>query len=141
MSIGNNIRNIRKEKKMTLQQIADIMGCSPQLISQYENGKRMPKLETLQRIAESLNVSLLQIVDADQLSKDIFMQEIKKEVLQLNLEELNELIELIKDSEKPRDKQSLIKIYDNMTDSAREKLLTYAEDLWFNPRTHRQIKE
>lgn len=126
---------------MTLQQIADIMGCSPQLISQYENGKRMPKLETLQRIADSLNVSLLQIVDADQLNEDVFMQEIKKEVSQLSLDELNKLIELIKNSEKPRDKQSLINIYDNMTDSARKKLITYAEDLWFNPRTHRQIKE
>lgn len=46
MSIGNNIRNIRKKNGMTLKQIADIIGCSPQLISQYESGKRQPKLET-----------------------------------------------------------------------------------------------
>lgn len=54
MDIGNNIRNIRKEKKMTLRQIADIMECSPQLISQYENGKRIPKLETIEKIACAL---------------------------------------------------------------------------------------
>ena len=54
MSIGKNIRAIRKEKKMTLQQIADILGCSPQLISQYENGKRTPKIETQQKIANAL---------------------------------------------------------------------------------------
>ena len=54
MGIGNNIRNIRKEKKMTLKQVADIMGCSPQLISQYESGKRNPKPETLIRITKAL---------------------------------------------------------------------------------------
>ena len=63
MSIGNNIRNIRKEKGMTLQQIADIMGCSPQLISQYESGKRQPKLETKKKIADALNC---QVSDIDE---------------------------------------------------------------------------
>lgn len=56
MDIGEKIRLIRKEKGMTLQQLANIMGCSPQLISQYENGKRTPKLETIQRIANALEV-------------------------------------------------------------------------------------
>ncbi len=61
MSIGNNIRNIRKEKGMTLQQIADIIGCSPQLISQYESGKRQPKLETKKKIADALGCEVSDI--------------------------------------------------------------------------------
>lgn len=61
MGIGNNIRNIRKEKGMTLQQIADIMGCSPQLISQYESGKRQPKLETIEKIATALGCNVSDI--------------------------------------------------------------------------------
>lgn len=61
MSIGNNIRNIRKEKGMTLQQIADIIGCSPQLISQYESGKRQPKLETKKKIADALGCDVSDI--------------------------------------------------------------------------------
>lgn len=63
MSIGNNIRNLRKEKKMTLKQIADVMGCSPQLISQYENGKRIPKIETIDKIAKALNVPRNDLLD------------------------------------------------------------------------------
>lgn len=63
MSIGNNIRNIRKEKGLTLKQIADILGCSPQLISQYESGKRQPKLETKKKIADALNC---QVSDIDE---------------------------------------------------------------------------
>lgn len=63
MSIGNNIRNIRKEKGITLQQIADVMGCSPQLISQYENGKRIPKIENIRKIAAALGVYISDLVD------------------------------------------------------------------------------
>lgn len=65
MSIGNNIRNIRNEKRMTLQQIADIMGCSPQLISQYESGKRQPKLETIEKIATALGCNASDIREFD----------------------------------------------------------------------------
>lgn len=61
MSIGNNIRNIRKKNGMTLKQIADIIGCSPQLISQYESGKRQPKLETKKKIADALNCEVSDI--------------------------------------------------------------------------------
>jgi len=58
MNIGDNMRNIRKQKSMTLQQLADILGCSQQNISQYESGKRTPKLKTVQKIADALNVNV-----------------------------------------------------------------------------------
>lgn len=67
MNIGDNMRNIRKRKGMTLQQLADILGCSQQNISQYESGKRTPKLETLQKMAAALEVSLFDLVDKEEL--------------------------------------------------------------------------
>lgn len=67
MDIGDNMRNIRKRKGMTLQQLADILGCSQQNISQYESGKRTPKLETLQKMAAALEVSLFDLVDKEEL--------------------------------------------------------------------------
>lgn len=69
MSIGSKIKKLRKEKEMTLQQLADIMGCSPQLISQYENEKRIPKVETIAKIANALGVSLS---DLDKRSYDLY---------------------------------------------------------------------
>lgn len=74
MSIGNNIRTIRKEKKMTLQQIADILGCSPQLISQYENGKRIPKIETQQKIANALDVPIYELTEYYEPIPDLGLQ-------------------------------------------------------------------
>lgn len=58
MGIGESIKRIRKEKGMTLQELANNMGCTPQLISQYETKKRIPKLETIQKIAHALDVPL-----------------------------------------------------------------------------------
>ncbi len=74
MSIGNNIRNIRKEKGLTLQQIADSMGCSPQLISQYESGKRQPKLETQKKLANALNVPIYELAEYKDPLPDIDLQ-------------------------------------------------------------------
>lgn len=74
MSIGNNIRNIRKEKGMTLQQIADAMGCSPQLISQYESGKRQPKLETQKKLANALKVPVYELAKYYEPLPDIGLQ-------------------------------------------------------------------
>lgn len=70
MSIGTKLKSIRKEKDMTLRQVADNMGCSPQLISQYENGKRTPKLETIQKLATALGVSLAEL---DEGSYELFI--------------------------------------------------------------------
>ena len=57
------MRNIRKQKSMTLQQLADILGCSQQNISQYESGKRTPKLKTIQKIADALNVNVNDLLE------------------------------------------------------------------------------
>ena len=64
MNIGDTMRNIRKQKGMTLQQLADILGCSQQNISQYESGKRTPKLKTVQKIADALNVNVNDLLES-----------------------------------------------------------------------------
>ena len=64
MNIGDNMRNIRKQKNMTLQQLADILECSQQNISQYESGKRTPKLKTVQKIAGALNVNINDLLES-----------------------------------------------------------------------------
>lgn len=54
MSVGENIKIIRKEKGLTQKQLADKLGTTQQNLAQYENNKRKPKLETLQKIADAL---------------------------------------------------------------------------------------
>ena len=68
-SLGSNIRKCRQGKKMTMKQLAAIVGVSEQAISQYELGKRTIKIELLRKIATALNVPLADFVlDADDLN-------------------------------------------------------------------------
>ncbi len=63
---GERIKKIRAEKGMTLKDLAEITGFTPSYISQIEREIRQPSLETLRKIASSLNVPLLAfMVDFD----------------------------------------------------------------------------
>ncbi len=69
MSIGNNIKRLRIEKKLTQKKLSELTGISEVMISQYELGLRNPKLENLQKIAKALNVHSLVLLD--QISQDL----------------------------------------------------------------------
>lgn len=64
MSIGETIRKIRKEKGMTQKELAKKLGTTPQNIAQYETGKRNAKQETLQKIADALEVDVCELITA-----------------------------------------------------------------------------
>ncbi len=56
--LGEQIRKYRKEKKYTLEQLAEILDVSTTFIGQIERAKGIPSLETLVRIANALEVSM-----------------------------------------------------------------------------------
>ena len=57
MTIGEKIKIIRKKNRLTQKELGDKLGVSYQMIAQYENGKRNPKIETVQKIADALDMS------------------------------------------------------------------------------------
>ena len=59
----NKIKDIRISKGMTQKQLADILNVSQNAIYNWENGKRDIKLETLQKIANALEVPLSKFLD------------------------------------------------------------------------------
>ena len=63
--IGKNIRFARLQRGLTQKQLGDLCGMADSAIRRYELGRGNPKRETLQRIANALNVTLgyLQGVD------------------------------------------------------------------------------
>ena len=58
MSIGDNIRTVRKLQGLTQKELARRLGISPVGVAQWENGLRNPKHETIKRIASALGVSV-----------------------------------------------------------------------------------
>lgn len=53
-TVGVRIRQVRKERGMTLKQLASLMGCSHPTIHDWESGRRNPKLATIKRLAMAL---------------------------------------------------------------------------------------
>ncbi|WP_281681164.1 helix-turn-helix domain-containing protein [Lactobacillus gallinarum] len=54
----NRLKEVRKEKGYTLAAVAIIAGIANNTLSQYETGKREPKLEMWQKLADIYGVSV-----------------------------------------------------------------------------------
>ena len=52
------IKELRNEHNITMKKLGEIVGVSESAISQYENGKRQPDIETLKVFADFFNVSI-----------------------------------------------------------------------------------
>lgn len=52
------IRFYRERKGMTMQELADIVGCTDGTISNYELGKRKPNYEMLLKLSEALDTDV-----------------------------------------------------------------------------------
>lgn len=57
-NIGKNISKFRKEQEMTQDQLAERLHVTRQAVSNWENGKAQPDVETLGQLAECLGVSV-----------------------------------------------------------------------------------
>ncbi|MFT8343752.1 MAG: helix-turn-helix domain-containing protein [Clostridium beijerinckii] len=76
MTIGDNIKEYRKLKNITQQELSDKTGVSISAINKYENNKREPKTEILKKIAKALDVSLGTLADSE--NEDIYQSNLKK---------------------------------------------------------------
>lgn len=57
VSFGQRLRAIRKEKGLSQDDFAALLGTSKQVLSRYEIGQRVPKITQVQQYAKALNVS------------------------------------------------------------------------------------
>lgn len=58
MNLGKRILNIRKERKMSQEDFAELFNVTRQTISSWENSKSYPDIETLVKISDKFNISL-----------------------------------------------------------------------------------
>ncbi|MHB1420174.1 MAG: helix-turn-helix transcriptional regulator [Bacillota bacterium] len=58
ISLGDKMRMIREERRMTLTQFADMVGISVSYVSEIERGNVYPSVHTLRTIADKLGVPL-----------------------------------------------------------------------------------
>lgn len=63
MSIASNIKRIRDEYDLTQDELGQIAGVSSMAVSQWENGRAVPRMGAVQRIADHFGISKGQVID------------------------------------------------------------------------------
>ena len=61
-AIGKNIKKFRENEKLTQEDVADKLNVTRQAISNWETEKTQPDIDTLQKIAQVLEVSVEEII-------------------------------------------------------------------------------
>jgi transcriptional regulator with XRE-family HTH domain len=65
INIGENIKNLRKRKDITQEELAEHLGISYQSISKWERGDGFPDITMLPDLADFFNISIDELIGAD----------------------------------------------------------------------------
>lgn len=95
-----NIKRIRKEKKISQEMLAEACDTSTSYIGLMETYRNIPKLSTIERIAEALNVPAIELFRDDTENKTdnqaekskTLVASLKREIISSMEKELDEIL-------------------------------------------------
>ena len=61
--VGQRIRSYRTQRGLSQEKLAELCGCHPTYIGQLERGEKNATLESIDKIAASLNISLSKLFE------------------------------------------------------------------------------
>lgn len=67
---GKRIRELRKSKKLTQEQFAELIGMEPSNISKMESGLHFPQPEKLEKLAKILDVNVSELFNFEHFNKE-----------------------------------------------------------------------
>ena len=68
--VGRFIAELRKEQKLTQEQLAEMLGVTNRSVSRWENGRCLPDLSLLQEISEALGVSISELLNGRRMTRE-----------------------------------------------------------------------
>ena len=101
MKFGDNLRKIRKSKKMSQEQLAEKMNVTRQSVSKWENGESYPEMNNIFELCKVFNCKLNELVypdmsDISSLDEEIVMNVVKfNEKKQKEVKTLSNVISMI----------------------------------------------
>ena len=69
-AIGSYIARKRKEQNLTQEQLAERLGVSNKTISKWETGKCMPDYSVIQKLCDTLHVTIPELMDGEDVVED-----------------------------------------------------------------------
>lgn len=122
MSIGDNIKNLRKQAGFSQKELATMIEQTPTSIMHYEKGDRTPNQEIIEKIATALKVRPSTLLDWDDW-ENRFNPDGK----------LSEEVKMI-ESKQEKEDVKLLQQFHMLNDAGKEKILSDLEDLTMLPK-------
>jgi transcriptional regulator with XRE-family HTH domain len=82
VKIGKFLQELRKEKRLTQEQLAEQIGVSRRTVSRWETGSNLPDLDVLIELSDIYSVDLREILNGERKSEQM-NEELKETVLQV----------------------------------------------------------
>ncbi len=79
--IGKFILKLRKEKNMTQQELANMLGVSDKTISKWETGRGMPDLFLMKPLCDALDISINELLTGDLIDKKDYQKRLEENIL------------------------------------------------------------
>ena len=90
LKIGETIKKLRKEREITQEEFAEVLGVSCQSVSRWENGTCYPDMELIPTIAGFFAVSVDKLLGVDEEMEQKAVEAYLKRIRELNCEETQE---------------------------------------------------
>lgn len=110
MEIGDKLRSIRKENKLTLKEVSMKTGISISFISDIENKRRNPSVDTLKLLADGFGIPASELLDENSVNNNVDGSSIE-DVLNTIDEDIKDIILKINKLSK-ENKQKALKMLD-----------------------------
>lgn len=143
MTIGENIKAMRKLSSLTQKQLAEKCGLAEITIRQYESGKREPKIETILKISKALDVPITELTNVSALFKDMVDSSLGAETEAIGAAKA--LAKALANNDMKNEdifrRNVLIGNYEKLNRNGKLKAIHYVEDLTKIPEYKREKKE
>ncbi len=73
LRIGKFLKELRKEKGLTQEQLGEKIGVTNKTVSRWENGNYIPPVECLAMLSDIYGISINEIISGQKLTKDEFV--------------------------------------------------------------------
>ena len=81
--IGKFIAELRKEKNMTQEQLAEKLGVTSKSISRWENGKTMPDYTLLEYLCNELDININELLSGEKIKANDYMNKSEENLIKL----------------------------------------------------------
>lgn len=79
--IGKFILELRKEKNMTQQELADKVGVTDRAISKWENGRGMPDLSLMKPLCNELGITINELISGERIDKKDYQDKLEENMI------------------------------------------------------------